>query len=226
MLNAALRFHCRVIYCCPTSWQLRRAFESTTFSDPPGPPPAIRSHQTRQNARPDRSQNRRHHRATPPHPGVKPEVDEGYRGLANDFPDQVTPPPRKPREDAGEGDKRAWREARRRQSSRRIVVEHTNAELKQWHPCGATPDAAQPTPRPIWRSPPSSPTAQPAGRSATGTAPTSCSPDKPPADHPPAKTARRACPDLNYSRRRKLAAQCRAERMICMPLGHMAEPAA
>jgi hypothetical protein len=68
------------------------------------------------------------------HPGVKAEVDEGYRGLANDFPDQVTPAPRKPRDDAGEGDKRAWREARRRQSSRRIVVEHTNAELKQWHP--------------------------------------------------------------------------------------------
>jgi hypothetical protein len=44
-------------------------------------------------------------------PGVKAEVDEGYRGRANNFPYQVTPPPRKPRDDAGEGDKRAWREA-------------------------------------------------------------------------------------------------------------------
>ena len=33
-------------------------------------------------------------------------------------------------------------------------------------------------------------------------------------------------PDLNYSRGRKLAAHCRAEWMICMPLGHMAESAA
>jgi hypothetical protein len=68
------------------------------------------------------------------HPRVKAEVDEGYRGLANDFPDQVTAPPRKPKDDASDGDKRAWREARRRQSSRRIVVEHTNAEFKQWRP--------------------------------------------------------------------------------------------
>ena len=32
------------------------------------------------------------------------------------------------------GDEYAWREARRRQSSARICVEHTNAELRQWAP--------------------------------------------------------------------------------------------
>jgi hypothetical protein len=64
-----------------------------------------------------------------------------------------------------------------------------------------------------------------AARRTTGTAPTSCSPDKPPPDHPPANR-QASLPDLNYSRGRKLAAQCRAEWMICMPLGHMAEPAA
>ncbi|MGW6412650.1 transposase family protein [Streptomyces vinaceus] len=68
------------------------------------------------------------------HPTVKAEVDEGCRGLANEFPDQVSAPPKKLKDDAPEGDKRAWREARRRQSSARIRVEHTNAEYKQWRP--------------------------------------------------------------------------------------------
>jgi hypothetical protein len=67
-------------------------------------------------------------------PKVKAEVDSGYQGLAKEFPDQVTAPPKKPKEDACEGEKRAWREARRRQSSARICVEHTNAELRQWAP--------------------------------------------------------------------------------------------
>ncbi|WP_405810076.1 transposase [Streptomyces sp. NBC_01520] len=68
------------------------------------------------------------------HPDVRAEVDSGYQGLAKEFPSQVSAPPKKPAEDAPDGDKRAWREARRRQSSARIVVEHTNAEYKQWHP--------------------------------------------------------------------------------------------
>jgi DDE superfamily endonuclease/Helix-turn-helix of DDE superfamily endonuclease len=68
------------------------------------------------------------------HPTVKAEVDEGYRGLANEFPDQITAPPKKPKEDAPEGERHAWREMRRRQSSRRIVVEHANAEMRQWRP--------------------------------------------------------------------------------------------
>ncbi|WP_199812522.1 transposase family protein [Streptomyces sp. NRRL S-337] len=68
------------------------------------------------------------------HPDVKAEVDEGYRGLANEFPGQVTAPPKKPKDDAPLGERYAWREQRRRQSSRRICVEHANAEHKQWRP--------------------------------------------------------------------------------------------
>ncbi|MFJ1831079.1 transposase family protein [Streptomyces sp. NPDC088178] len=64
-------------------------------------------------------------------PNVKAEVDEGYRGLANEFPHQVSAPPRKPKDDVCDGERRAWREQRRRQSSARICVEHTNAEYKQ-----------------------------------------------------------------------------------------------
>ncbi|MEU6181577.1 transposase family protein [Streptomyces coeruleorubidus] len=68
------------------------------------------------------------------HPNVKAEVDEGYRGLANEFPDQITAPPRKLKDDAPLGDQHAWREQWRRQSSARICVEHANAEHKQWRP--------------------------------------------------------------------------------------------
>ncbi|MFF2807694.1 transposase family protein [Streptomyces sp. NPDC058000] len=68
------------------------------------------------------------------HPKVKTEVDEDYRGLANDFPGQVSAPPKKPKDDAPLGEHHAWRERRRRQSSRRICVEHTNAKYKQWRP--------------------------------------------------------------------------------------------
>ncbi|MGW3044800.1 transposase family protein [Kitasatospora sp. NPDC001159] len=68
------------------------------------------------------------------HPGVRAKVDEGYRGLANEFPDQVSAPPKKPKDDAPLGEHHAWRERRRRQSSARICVEHTNAEYKQWRP--------------------------------------------------------------------------------------------
>jgi hypothetical protein len=67
-------------------------------------------------------------------PKVRAEVDEGYRGLANEFPDQVSAPPKKPKDDAPLGEQYAWREMRRRQSSARICVEHANAELRQWRP--------------------------------------------------------------------------------------------
>jgi hypothetical protein len=71
-------------------------------------------------------------------PDVRAEVDEGYRGLANEFPGQVSAPPKpmskKVRETAPLGEQYARREARRRQSSKRICVEHANAEYKQWRP--------------------------------------------------------------------------------------------
>ncbi|MGW6399515.1 transposase family protein [Streptomyces sp. NPDC055134] len=72
------------------------------------------------------------------HPNVKAEVDDGYRGLANEFPDQISAPPRKPRapdgQDAPLTERYGWREYERRQSSRRICGEHANAEHKQWRP--------------------------------------------------------------------------------------------
>ncbi len=68
------------------------------------------------------------------HPQVPAEADEGYRGLANEFPDQVSAPPKKPKDDAPLGDQHAWREARRRQSSRRICVEHAIGEQEKWRP--------------------------------------------------------------------------------------------
>lgn len=72
------------------------------------------------------------------HPEVRAEVDEGYRGLANEFPEQVSAPPKPMTKDKEQqlplGERYALREARRRQSSARIVVEHANAEYKQWRP--------------------------------------------------------------------------------------------
>jgi len=70
------------------------------------------------------------------YPPVKAEAGEGYRGLANEFPGQVSAPPRKPKnlgEEAITG-QYGWRQAKRRQSSRRIAAGHANAELRQWRP--------------------------------------------------------------------------------------------
>lgn len=66
------------------------------------------------------------------HPGVKAEVDAGYPGLVRDFPGQVSGPPKKPAADAGPSQHNAYEHARRRQSCDRIMVEHANAEIKQW----------------------------------------------------------------------------------------------
>jgi len=65
-------------------------------------------------------------------PEVRAKVDAGYRGLAKEFPDQVQAPPLKPKKDAPPEEVAAWDEARHRQSSERICVEHANAEHKQW----------------------------------------------------------------------------------------------
>jgi DDE superfamily endonuclease len=66
------------------------------------------------------------------HPRIKVRVDEGYRGLATAFPEQVTAPPRKPPKDAAAEVVDAYRQARTRQSSQRICVEHAIAEHKKW----------------------------------------------------------------------------------------------
>ncbi|GGU02045.1 hypothetical protein GCM10010272_53980 [Streptomyces lateritius] len=67
-------------------------------------------------------------------PWVRAQAYSECQGLAKEVPEQVTVPPAKPRKDACDGDRYAWREARRRQSSARICVEHTNAGLRQWAP--------------------------------------------------------------------------------------------
>lgn len=68
------------------------------------------------------------------YPEVTGEVDSGYQGLARDFPDQVTAPPKKPAKDASGEEVARWEEQRKQQSSRRICVEHAIAEPKQWRP--------------------------------------------------------------------------------------------
>jgi hypothetical protein len=65
-------------------------------------------------------------------PEVKAKVDAGYRGLAKEFPGQVQAPPLKPKKDAPPEEVAAWDEARHKQSSQRICVEHANAGHKQW----------------------------------------------------------------------------------------------
>jgi hypothetical protein len=66
------------------------------------------------------------------YPKVKARVDSGYRGLARDFPDQVTAPPLKPGRDAPSDAVATWEKVRKAQSSQRICVEHAIAEPKQW----------------------------------------------------------------------------------------------
>jgi hypothetical protein len=65
-------------------------------------------------------------------PQVNALVDAGYRGLARQFPGQVTAPPLKPGKHAPPGQTARWQTSRKEQSSQRICVEHANAEHKQW----------------------------------------------------------------------------------------------
>ena len=67
---------------------------------------------------------------------VTAEAGEGYRGLASEFPGQVSAPPRKPK-NLGEGaitGQYGWRQVKRRQSSQRITAGHANAGPRQWRP--------------------------------------------------------------------------------------------
>jgi hypothetical protein len=66
------------------------------------------------------------------HPGVKAEVGSGYTGLARNFPHHVSAPPKRPDTDAEPRERGLYDYTRRRQSRRRIMVEHAIAEPKQW----------------------------------------------------------------------------------------------
>ncbi|MEV0903227.1 transposase family protein [Actinoplanes sp. NPDC049802] len=68
------------------------------------------------------------------HPEVKAQVDSGYQGLARDYGDQVTAPPKKPAKTADDDQRAAYETTRHAQSSQRICVEHAIAEPKQWRP--------------------------------------------------------------------------------------------
>jgi hypothetical protein len=67
-------------------------------------------------------------------PDVTCEMDAGYRGLHRDHPGQVSVPPKKPAKDAAPEVIQAWEQARHRQSSTRICVEHAIADSKNWRP--------------------------------------------------------------------------------------------
>ena len=68
------------------------------------------------------------------YPDVTADVDAGYQGLARDFPAQITAPPKKPKTGATPSQVTEREAARKQQSSRRICIEHTIAEPKQWRP--------------------------------------------------------------------------------------------
>jgi hypothetical protein len=68
------------------------------------------------------------------YPTVHAKVDSGYQGMARDFPDQVSAPPKKPPKDATDVQGAEYNTARKAQSSQRICVEHATAEPKQWRP--------------------------------------------------------------------------------------------
>ena len=68
------------------------------------------------------------------YPEVKFLVDSGYRGLANDHPDQVIAPPLKPKKDATADQVAAYEAERKAQSSQRIPAEHAIALIKWWRP--------------------------------------------------------------------------------------------
>lgn len=100
------------------------------------------------------------------YPEVKAQVDAGYRGLAKDFPVQVTAPPIEARQGRRRRRHRRMRTGAQGQSSRRIPVEHANAEHKQWRArSSAGSDATSTTTRPTWPSPAWSPTILPCGNS-------------------------------------------------------------
>jgi len=65
---------------------------------------------------------------------VRAQVDSGYQGLARDYSDQVTAPPKKPGKTADDTERATYETARHAQSSQRICVEHAIAEPKQWRP--------------------------------------------------------------------------------------------
>ena len=85
------------------------------------------------------------------YPTVQVHVDEGYRGLARAFPEQVLAPPRKPPKDAPAEAVAAWKQARTQQSSRRICVSMRSPSTNSGGRCSAGSAAGSISARPTWR---------------------------------------------------------------------------
>jgi DDE superfamily endonuclease len=68
------------------------------------------------------------------HLDVRAKADSSYQGMARDFPNQVTAPPKKPGKDASAHEIGVWETERKAQSPARICVEHAIAEPKTWRP--------------------------------------------------------------------------------------------
>jgi hypothetical protein len=95
-------------------------------------------------------------------PRVKALVDAGYRGLARQFPDQVTAPPLKPGKDARLATWLAGRSAERPSPPSGSPSSTPTPSTSNGGSSSATPAAASTTTRPTSPSPASSPTGQPA----------------------------------------------------------------
>lgn len=125
------------------------------------------------------------------HPKVKAE---GYRGPANEFPDQVSAPPK--------NRSRTPRSAIATPAARRGDVSRPGGSV--WSTptpsphsgarCNASPADVKTSPRPRPRSPHWSRTAPPSGRPGIGRAPNWYSSPRSPADHPPAEPSGRHAP--------------------------------
>ncbi|MEU5480926.1 transposase family protein [Streptomyces mirabilis] len=126
------------------------------------------------------------------HPKVKAEADEGYRGLANELPDQSAPRRRNRRmtprsascmpggssADANPPAGSAWS-----MSSEKRTWSMSSEKGRSGARCSDTPDGTRTNPRPTPPSPAWSPTAPPADRPGTGRAPNWCPSTARPADH-------------------------------------------
>jgi hypothetical protein len=89
------------------------------------------------------------------HPGVKAEVDDGYRGLANEFPGQVSAPPKKPKglddDDAPLSERYGWRP--RSETPPVLAPDLRRARQRRTPPVAPSP-AIHRTARDLRRNPP------------------------------------------------------------------------
>jgi DDE superfamily endonuclease/Helix-turn-helix of DDE superfamily endonuclease len=105
------------------------------------------------------------------YPQVRALVDAGYRGLARQFPDQVTAPPLKPAKDAPPDEAAAGRPAEKTSPPSEYASSTPTPSTNSGRPCSAPPAAANTTTRPTRRSRALSPTGQPAADHRLATPP-------------------------------------------------------